>query len=153
MHFKRIYDHEAPKDDWSERTEVKTVKVLDQKTGELVDHEIKETRKFPPVKHMKIIHAGDRWNFSTRVMAMGVKEGWLTHSNDRVGIKTEDGSLDYNVNREPGCYCCHCGDPMESGRKAERHVEDAHSGKKSPDSNNPAGYCITHAYECERVGA
>jgi len=78
--------------------------------------------------------------------------------NSRVHV----GDYIFTILREPGHYCCHCGEklPENDGQADEdgltvgaKHVQENHAGVPSPDPNNPAGYrWITH-YETELTEA
>lgn len=136
MKVKRIYDHEAPPEKWAD--------ALDEKG---------ESKKVPPVKCLRILHAGPRQKFSTKFIGGGTQDGWLELSGGVISIKTEEGTpLRYRVLREPGHFCCHCGQTVHDSRLGAAHVEKEHAGEASPDPNNPSGYHRSLTYECEREG-
>jgi hypothetical protein len=106
-----------------------------------------------PVKSLTIkhtgVHAGQ--NFSRRLVDAGVAEGWLSLRGRTLTLYTEQDELHYSVLHMPGTYCCHCDQRLDddpSGASSRQHVETMHAEAASPDPNHPAGYRVTHAYEC-----
>ena len=100
-----------------------------------------------------------RQNFSTKLVKEGSEQGWLRVDGKTLTVfanNRED--VRFNILREPGRYCCHCGEKLQDddntnmpGELARQHVAAEHPGAASPDPNNPGGYeCIRH-YECEEV--
>jgi len=118
----------------------------------------------PPVDHFLVKHTGvnPEQNFSEKLIRAGQTEGFLTMSGGRLILHSKPENLQYKILRGPGYYCCHCGKELpdanlfikdDQGEPTDRtfgmeHVEQVHSGKKSPDSNNPAGYRRVNGYEC-----
>jgi hypothetical protein len=106
-----------------------------------------------PVAGLEVKHTGTHaeQTFSRRFIDAGLAEGWVSLSRGALIIHALDGDFTYTVARMPGSYCCHCDAPLAddpSGALGRAHVEANHAGVPSPDVTNPAGYCVTHAYEC-----
>jgi len=112
----------------------------------------------PPLSHIEIKHTGTspEQNFSDRLVAAGLAEGWITLGKGKLVLHGKPEDLNYAVKRLPGYYCCHCrsalpdaGTIVAPGVTAGmQHVADAHSEKESPDPGNPAGYCRINYFEC-----
>ncbi len=100
--------------------------------------------------HIKILRAGPRQNFSDRLVGGGILEGWIALKGDKLTLLTKPRAV-YRIKRKPGYYCSHCGEAMPGSQEARAHIADEHSGKKSPDPSNPAGYERIHYYECVKV--
>jgi len=106
--------------------------------------------KAPKLKGVRVLRAGPRQNFSPELIQKGSAEGWLSLAKGRLVIEAEGGPIAYAVKCGPGYYCCHCGKPMDNGAGARAHLAAEHPGAKSPDANNPSGYCRLNHYACER---
>lgn len=133
MLLKRHYNHAAPKDDWVTR--------LDGEIEVLI----------PPLSHITIRHTGTHatQHFSTRFVARGMEEGWLTIEGEMLVLATTPESLRYAIQREPGAYCCHCDQRLPGGGAlAQAHVRSQHKGQVSPDMSNPSGYAVLNHYAC-----
>lgn len=79
--------------------------------------------KLVPSGKVKIIHLGNKQNFSTRFVEQGLSEGWLSIGDKRLTLRGEKGDVNFTIKRMPGRYAI----------------------KKEP------GYEIIHFYECDRV--
>jgi len=100
------------------------------------------------VAHVEILHAGPHQCFSTGLVAQATSEGWLTIKGKQLTLKSKP-PLKYRIEREPGYYCCHCGQALAAGGpEAQAHVAGKHDGKKSPDPSNPAGYERIDYFDC-----
>jgi len=110
-----------------------------------------EDGKPPRLDHVALVHTGTAADqkFTPRFMLRAGTEGWARIEGDILTLNVSPEPLAYTIRREPGCYCLHCGTRLEAGDAVAReHVAAAHPGVRSPDPGNPAGYEITHAYEC-----
>lgn len=105
-----------------------------------------------------LIHTGTHpeQNFSARLVAQGLAQGWLAIGGGKLTLTTVDpdleseAKLEYTIVRGPGLYCCHCAKRLEddvTGELARGHVAEAHPGAESPDRDNPAGYRRITGYE------
>lgn len=108
--------------------------------------------------HMRVIHTGiaPEQNFSTRLVATGLAEGWITIDGDELLMKTADEPLRYALKRKPGYYCKSTGEPIAvstvawgmlmsgQGQMANAEVRAwlISRGKDSAD------YDLTAAFEC-----
>lgn len=169
MLLKRKYDHDAPTERWTKSYSPCPVckgsgaRLIGGKpsvcdgTGCEAGRVVK---LIPPVVGVEVLHAGDRQNFSPSLIRQGQKAGWLTFEADRLTILDSEGDpVTYKVVREPGSYCCHCGEelPDASARDEDSgmtvgqlHVAERHAGETSPDPNNPSGYRRDDFYACEK---
>ncbi len=160
MLLKRIYDHDAPKEKWSTRTEVcrecdrgKVVNAArDGVENCLVcggDGKIKIG--VPPVSGITMLRAGPVQRFTQHFINGALKEGWLSMGDGRIMLAS-DPPLTYQIVRVPGSYCCHCDEAVPGGasltaaEKSLQHVSQAHPGAASPDPTNPAGYRTENCY-------
>lgn len=98
--------------------------------------------------YVEILRAGDTQNFSTRLVAGALQEGWMEMINGKIIVKSQPENLVYKIVKEPGYYCCHDGKKLEDAIMAKNYVESNFSGVPSPDPNNPAGYMKINHYEC-----
>lgn len=109
----------------------------------------------PQVTHVKVLRAKKRFHFPTKLVDQAAEEGWLT-IDPKVGgeirITTAEGEPDlvYTIERTPGWYCCFDMKRFPDGASARQYVQLAFAGKRSPDSNNPAGYERIHFYDAVR---
>ena len=64
--------------------------------------------------HMRVIHTGTHpeQNFSQRLIAAGLGEGWVSLDGDTLTMKTDGEPLRYTIVRKPGYYCKSTGEPM-----------------------------------------
>lgn len=165
MQLKRLYDHEAPRDDWRTRRRqcpgCRGQGVVINETRDGVDPCPNECESgvlaelVPPIKGIQILHAGDRQNFSTGFVEGALGEGWLEIGGGQIRVLGDPPAI-YRILRGPGWYCCHCDEPVEAdqaGRYPDEqlgavHVEEAHPDTPSPDPNNPAGYRHDLFYAC-----
>ena len=62
----------------------------------------------PQVDHLDVKHTGTSpgQHFSTRLVAAGIAEGWLSIAGSQLTIKTDGEPLVYTVVRVPGKYPC-----------------------------------------------
>jgi len=107
----------------------------------------------PPLDYVSLGHTGTtpEQNFSGGLINTALAEGWATISKGKLTLHVHPEDLVFTIKRMPGRYCCHCGEKLAddaTGELARGHVAAAHHDTKSPDSGNPAGYCMTSAYEC-----
>lgn len=107
----------------------------------------------PPLKQIHVKHTGTHpeQQFSRRLVDAGLHEGWISLGQGKLTLHTAEGDLAYTIVRVPGTYCCYCNlalgdDP--SGVTGRDHVALMHAGESCDDQDNPAGYRVTHAYEC-----
>lgn len=108
----------------------------------------------PPLDYVSLGHTGTdaHQNFSTRLVAAAVKEGWMKIGDGTeivMGVYPE--TLFYKVLRKPGRYCLHCKEKLpddERGLFAQAHIAEKHAGVPSPDKSNPAGYEVLNGFEC-----
>jgi hypothetical protein len=122
------------------------VRVTDDK-GECVN--------VPPLDYVEIQHTGrsQQQNLSGGMIELGLVEGWIDIDMN-AGLLTviaKPENLLYKIVRVPGRYCCYCGEKLgddTSGEIARGHVRRYHSSEVSPDTQNPAGYCMLNYYEC-----
>ncbi len=161
MQLKRIYDHDAPKEKWSTRTEV--CKGCDR--GKVVnadrdgvddcpicggDGQIKVA--VPPVSGIKVLRAGRVQRFTQNFVNGGLQEGWLSMGDGRIVLHAEPENLTYRIVRVPGAYCCHCDEPVVGGLtpalalESMRHVAQAHAGEECADPHHPSGYRQENCY-------
>lgn len=77
----------------------------------------------PQVAHLEVKHTGTtaEQHFSTRLVAAGLAEGWLSIDGQTLTLKSEPDDLVYTILRVPGKY---------------------------PSDREPAGYEIIHYYDC-----
>ncbi len=134
MLLKRVYDHEASRDQWTPRYNDRGV----------------EVDRIPPLKAIKLLHAGPRQNFSPSLIEGAIAEGWVAMGDGQIVLRTEP-PASYRIVRVPGYYCCHCQKKLEDGPSGKTHVEAVHAGQTSPDPGNPSGYRRDNFYACERV--
>jgi hypothetical protein len=98
---------------------------------------------------MTIEHTGSsrQQNFSTRMVAEGVRDGWMVLQGDVLILKTFPEDLHYHIYRRPGMYCCHCDMELPNNTDiGQMHVATEHAGEPSPDSQNPSGYLVLNGY-------
>lgn len=113
--------------------------------------------------HITCLRAGPKQRFSGGLVEAAVAEGWMTVGQGKVvihcalpaptGESFHPADLTYRIVRIPGRYCCHCGEKLPddaTGELARAHVAREHAGQRSPDRENPSGYGMVNAYECER---
>lgn len=103
-----------------------------------------------PLTHIELIHTGTKreQNFSTSLVLGAVEEGWAELSSTRLSLMVKPETLIYRIKRSPGHYCSHCGTKLGDEFSARAHVAAKHAEAKSPDKQNPAGYCRLNHYEC-----
>lgn len=119
--------------------------VRDEKTGKVTEV------KPGAVSGVKILRAGARQNFSTKIIEQGVAEGWLSLGQGKITIKAEGGDVSYTIERAPGYYCCHCNEKLDDGTAGAAHVSEEHKDAESPDPGNPAGYRRDSFYACAKA--
>ena len=161
MRLKRIYNHDAPKKQWSTRMEVcrecDRGKVVNA-AGDGVENCLvcggdgKMEIAVPPVRGIQVLRAGMVQRFTQNFINGALKEGWLSIGNGCMTINAIAGALTYRIVRVPGAYCCHClesvpgGDSLAAAKESLQHVTQAHQGEDSPDPSNPAGYRMENCY-------
>ena len=159
MQLKRIYNHDAPKEDWTHRNEtcskcqgVGSV-VNEARDGiELCDRCVKGviTREVPPVVGVDVLYAGATQHFSPRIVQKGSDEGWLERDENYITIFGANETVKYEILRDPGRYCCHCEMELMDEGSAKVHVEGVHPGETYPDLANPSGYERINYFDCVR---
>jgi hypothetical protein len=108
----------------------------------------------PRLKHVEVKHTGTHaeQNFSHRIVAAGLAEGWISLGRGTLTLHAPAEDLLYAILRMPGRYCLHCdhylADDGDRGVKLREHVSRAHAGAVSPDPATPAGYVWLTYYEC-----
>lgn len=95
-------------------------------------------------------------HFSPKLVRTGMSERWLIQKDGKITVIDQSGPIVFNIIREPGRYCLHCGvklsdDPM--GKAAQEHISQEHSGIKSPDPLNPSGYVMLTYFETKVEGS
>jgi hypothetical protein len=139
MRLKRIYNHDAPKEEWVTRAELCPTcsgkgKVVNEALDGVKDcpdceDGIRKTQ-IPPVVTVEVQYAGDFQKFSPKIVAQGRKQGWLSLEGNHLTIFGVNEKLVYEIGRVPGRY--------------ELAVaEDAPEGA--------AGYEVINWYECNLV--
>lgn len=100
------------------------------------------------LSHVQVTRKTPVQKFSTKFVEQQAKEGILSLGGGNITLKTDEGDLVYKIVAAPGYYCCHCNEQVGDGKEGEKHVDEKHKGKESPDPNNPAGYRREHSYTC-----
>lgn len=111
---------------------------------------IKRNYKDGRCDNVDIIHTGiqAKQNFSTRLVAGALQEGWMEMKAGKIILKANPEDLVYTIIKEPGYYCCHDGKKLDDANMAKTYVEQHFAGIPSPDPNNPLGYMKINHYEC-----
>lgn len=111
---------------------------------------IKRNYKDGRCDYVDIIHTGvnPEQNFSTRLVAAALKEGWMEMKAGKIIIKAQPEDLVYTIVKDPGYYCCHDGEKMEDANMAKAYIEKNFPGVPSPDKSNPLGYMKINHYAC-----
>lgn len=86
-----------------------------------------------------------------RLIEQGQNERWLARDGNKLAVKALNGSVEFEIVRPPGYYCCHCGAALADGAGKD-HVAARHKDEKSPDPVNPAGYRKDNFYLLKTVG-
>ena len=161
MQLKRIYDHDAPKEKWSIRTEMCRECVVGKvvnAAGDGVENCLvcggdgQIRIEVPPVSGITVLRAGLVQRFTQHFINGALKEGWLSIGEGQIRLEATPEALVYRIVRVPGAYCCHCDEPVAGGAsaaavaKSMEHVTQAHLGAASPDPINPAGYRTENCY-------
>jgi hypothetical protein len=105
----------------------------------------------PKVKGIDLLSLGQspNWNVSPNLLNSGLRDGWLSLKDGVLTLHSQNkGDVRFNVVRNPGYYCCHCGMHLEDSASAREHVAEEHAGEESPDRNNPSGYELASYYAC-----
>ncbi len=100
------------------------------------------------LSHVKVLRKSEVQKFSTKFVEQQAKEGIISLGGGNITLKTDDGDLVYKIVASPGYYCCHCNEQVGDGKDGERHIEEKHKGKESPDPNNTSGYRRDNCYTC-----
>lgn len=90
-------------------------------------------------------------HFTPAFVTEGLNAGWLELSGDELILRTHPEDLRYQVTRQPGRYCLHCGEKLADdagGEMARLHIAQMHRGVASPDPDTPAGYVMLNYFEC-----
>jgi hypothetical protein len=118
---------------------------------------------------VRVKHTGSApaQNFSSRLVAQAMAEGWMSINGSTLTVSAEPEDLKYSIKRAPGYYCLHSGQPIPISAPA--WIELASTGvgrlaaaealawrttrgvlsKTSPDPRWPHGYAVLMHYECE----
>jgi hypothetical protein len=146
MLLKRIYDR-AP--DWE------PVRNVPDKDGNLPNPARAPgvLLNMPPLKHLEVRHTGTHpeQNFSSRLVAAGLTEGWITLTDETLTLHAHPEDLVYTILAKPGRTCLHCLATLPDdirGELARAHVAAEHPDTPSPDPANPAGYEMISHYRC-----
>lgn len=107
----------------------------------------------PPVVGVSVKHTGTHpeQHFKRQRVEEALAAGWMSIGQGKLTVHAEEEDLVFTITRIPGTYCCYCGAKLQDdvrGDDGRRHVALHHAGAESPDSSNPAGFLVTHAYEC-----
>lgn len=155
MELKRIYD-EQDLARWREQTAkaraARAAELAGAKLGagalELELAAAANAVAAPWVDHVEVRHTGTHaeQNFSSRLVASGMLDGWIAIAKGRLVISAKPEDLVYAIERTPGYYSCFTGEALADQHVAKAHV--AAQGKPSPDPANPAGYVRINHYEC-----
>jgi hypothetical protein len=123
--------------------------------------QLRRVYKEGKVSGVEILKAGKKQKFTESMLLDGMVQGWMEVREGVISVKGVNETVRYKVVREPGYYCCHCGkrlegDPRNTADQADNasrkeHVQNEHTGAKSPDPENPAGYMGTCSYKGVRV--
>lgn len=104
------------------------------------------------ISGVRLVHSGtspeQKW--TTKKVDMLESLGLMSVGPGRLTLHAEHGDVNYEVSKQPGRWCCHCGQKLiddADGAAARAHVKAEHDGKKSPDKENPSGYRMSHSYE------
>jgi hypothetical protein len=75
--------------------------------------------------HVRVIHSGStpEQNFSCRLVAAGVAQGWISISGNQLLMKTDAEPLRYHIKGRPGYYCRSSGESIPVTPAAWRLVE------------------------------
>jgi hypothetical protein len=116
----------------------------------------------PVVTHLEVKHTGANapQNFSTALVAEGLRSGFVSLQEDLLTLHAKPEDLRYTIKRRPGYYCCHngarmelsaeaYGDPSIAAVEAQQYLKANGFDGASPDPMNPSGYMRLHQYECE----
>ncbi len=90
-------------------------------------------------------------HFSTDFVLEMLTAGLMELRDGELFFKVYPEHLRYTILRTPGTYCLHCGAKLPSdpkGEEARAHIAAAHDDIQSPSANYPAGYEVTHYYDC-----
>lgn len=107
----------------------------------------------PPIDYVSLYHTGVdvNQNFSIDLVTDALKNKWATLKGDKLTLLVCPENLKYKILREPGRYCCHCGEKLQDddkGSMARLHIANKHPDKESPDPKNTSGYCKINYFEC-----
>lgn len=108
----------------------------------------------PEFDYVSLAHTGVdiNQNFSVDLVTEALNKKWMTMEEGKLTLLIHPVNLYYKILREPGRYCCHCGDKLQDdikGSLARLHIASKHPDKESPDPNNASGYCRINHFECE----
>jgi len=104
----------------------------------------------PGIKYAEVRHTGVRaaQNFSTRLVAQGVADGWITIDGDTLTLRADPEDLVYTIVARPGFYCCHDGKAFADRDGALLYTQTYFGAEESPDQNHPHGWGRRNHYEC-----
>lgn len=93
--------------------------------------------------------------FKPQWLLAAVTQGWASLAQGRITLHTVGGDVAWRIVREPGAYCCCCGDrvgdgptadPAEAARRCT-YVAACQAYQPGADPENPAGYRVDNYYE------
>lgn len=105
------------------------------------------------IDYISLAHTGisREQHFSMGLVTEYVTLGLMEVHDGELFFKVHPETLRYEIKREPGRYCLHCGEKLgddQGGELSRLHVAMKHKGKASPDASNPAGYEQIHYFDC-----
>ena len=109
-----------------------------------------------PVPRVDYLSLGDtgttpEQRFTPAFVTEGLNAGWIELAGDEIILRAYPEDMRYQVARQPGRYCLHCGEKLADdaiGEMARLHIAQKHNGVASPDPNTPAGYVMLNYFEC-----
>jgi hypothetical protein len=112
-----------------------------------------------PCTHMTVVHTGTHpeQNFSQRMVAHGLVEGWMRLDGGALYLKADGGEeLRYVIRRSPGYYCKSSGEPIAVSAAAVAQLFAGHGKLAAAEAQAwlaahgkaPGDYEATWAYEC-----
>lgn len=103
--------------------------------------------------YISLAHTGTtrEQHFSTSLVTEYVTLGLMEIKDGALLFHVYPETLRYEIAREPGRYCLHCGEKLnddQNGEMARLHIAMKHKGIPSPDPSNAAGYEAIHYFDC-----
>ncbi len=102
--------------------------------------------------YLSLAHTGvsREQHFSTSLITEYVTLGLMEIKGKTLLFNVYPEPLRYEIKREPGRYCLHCGEKLaddQGGELARLHIATKHKDAP-PNANNPAGYENIHYFDC-----